>query len=261
MGVARVTSASRALRRDTRTAPVFPWRARHVPVRASFSAMLLLEAVKGEAARADFARRIEHRYGKNRLADAERPLTLVDQHEQGEGVDSVWYDRGGWAFWMLMQAMGRAETFSGLHAFVQKYRGNPDHPALHDLFETLRPHAKDPAAFDDCVAQWFEAVTLPRFELSSVTREPDGARWRVRGRLRNAGSGRVSVDVAASRGERPPKPGASAPPYREARTRVALDSGGEADFSIEADFAPDIVVVDPDVMILQLGRNGATIRL
>jgi hypothetical protein len=52
----------------------------------------------------------------------------------------------GWAFWMLMQAMGRTEMFSGLHAFVQKYRGNPDHPALHDLFEVLRPHAKDPAA-------------------------------------------------------------------------------------------------------------------
>jgi hypothetical protein len=186
----------------------------------------------------------------------------VGQAEQGGSLDTVWYDRGGWAFWMLMQAMGRAQMFSGLHAFVQKYRGNPDHPALHDLFETLRPHTKDSAAFDDCIALWFEAVTLPRFEIASATRERDGARWRVRGRLRNAGTGRVTVDVAATTGERFPKQTASIdPPYREARTRLSLAPQAEADFSIEADFAPENVVVDPDVMVLQLGRNGATTRL
>ncbi|MEO8179504.1 MAG: hypothetical protein ABI895_11795 [Deltaproteobacteria bacterium] len=106
---------------------------------------------------------------------------------------------------MLMQAMGRTEMFSGLHAFVEKYRGNRDHPALHDLFEVLRPHAKHPQAFADRIAQWFEAVTLPRFEIVSATKEQSGRNWQVRGRLRNAGTGRVSVDVAAVTGERSSK--------------------------------------------------------
>jgi ABC-2 type transport system permease protein len=227
-----------------------------------FSAMLLLEAVKGEDARIDFAQRIEHRYGKARVADAEQPLTLVDESGHREGRDTVWYDRGGWAFWMLMQTMGRAEMFSGLHAYVEKYRGNPDHPALHDLFEVLRPHAQHPQAFADCIAQWFEAVTLPRFEFVSATKEQNGASWQVRGRLRNAGTGRVTVDVAVATGERSSKTSAATDtPYRETRTRVSLTAGGDADFSIDADFLPERVVVDPDVMVLQLGRNGATMRL
>ena len=185
----------------------------------------------------------------------------VDGVIEDPGGSEDW-DRGGWAFWMLMRAMGRAEMFSGLHAYVQKYRGNPDHPALHDLFDVLRPHAKDRGAFDDCVAQWFEAVTLPRFEIASATREKDGARWRVQGRLRNAGTGRIEVDVAATIGERFPKQtAASETPYREARTSVSLLPGGETAFSIDADFEPESLVVDPDVMFLQLGRKGATTRL
>ncbi len=227
-----------------------------------FSAMLLLQAVKGESARMDFAKRLEHRYGKDRVADAEQPLVRVDQAGGRKGLNTVWYDRGGWAFWMLMQEMGRAEMFAGLHAFIETYRGNPDHPALHDLFETLRPHANDPKAFDECVAQWFEAVTLPRFEIVSAAKEPSGSGYRVHGRLRNAGSGRVKVVVAATAGERFPKqPDTGAKPYREVRTTVVLTPDTDVDFSVEADFSPENVVLDPDVMVLQLGRKGAATRL
>jgi hypothetical protein len=221
-----------------------------------FSAMLLLEAVKGEAARMDFAKRLEHRYGKSRVADAEQPLVRVDSTGNRKGLETVWYDRGGWAFWMLMETMGRQEIFAGLHAYVEKYRGNPDHPTLHDLFVTLRPHARDPKAFDDCVAQWFAAVTLPRFEVAAITKEPVGSGMRIAGRLRNAGTGDLSVDVAVVAGERFGSAG-----YREARTRVSVGPARDAEFSIETDFAPANLVVDPDVKILQLGRKGATIRL
>ena len=81
----------------------------------------------------------------------------------------------------------------------------------------------------------------------------------MRGRLRNAGTGRLTVTVAATHGERFAK--APKEPYRDARTEVLLDPAGEADFAIDADFDPDALVVDPDVMILQVGRKGATARL
>jgi len=160
--------------------------------------------VKGEKARIDFAERLERHYAKERAADAEQPLVSSDSAEGRKGLSAVWYDRGGWGFWMLMQAMGREELFRGLHAFVEAYRGQLgpiDHPTFHDFFETLRPFAKDVGAFDDVVAQWFEAVTVPRLVIESLACEPlEGGRWRVRGQIRNAGSGRLSVAIALASG-------------------------------------------------------------
>ena len=216
-----------------------------------FSAMLLLEAVKGERARMDFARRIEHHYEKGRNAAAEQPLTGVDSGGERKGLGVVWYDRGGWAFWMLLQEMGREQMFAGLRAFVERYRTNKDHPALPDLFAVLRPHARDPQGFDDLVQQWFAAVTLPRFEFLAVSRAPLGNGWRVSGRLRNAGTGRITVELAASTGQR------FTAGYRDARTRVRLEPEKPTDFSIETPFKPEAVEVDPDVMVLQQGRKGA----
>jgi hypothetical protein len=223
--------------------------------------LLLVQAVKGDDARMELARRLEHHYAKSRVADAEQPLVRVDSDGPRKGLDTVWYDRGGWAFWMLMEAMGRGEMFAGLHAFISTYRENPDHPTMHDLFAVLRPHAKDVAAFDACVAQWFEAVTLPRFEVASATKSPDGAGFRVRGRVRNAGTGDIEVDVAAVRGERSHASDVDASPYQQEKARVRLGPGGAADFEISTAFDPERVLVDPDVMVLQLGRKGATARL
>jgi ABC-2 type transport system permease protein len=216
-----------------------------------FSAMLLLEAVKGERARMEFARRIEHHYEKGRSASSEQPLTELDGDAERDGQSVVWYDRGGWAFWMLLQQMGRQEMFRGLRAFVENFRGNPDHPALPDLFAVLRPLARDGAAFDAFVQQWFERVTVPRFELLSARREKSGGGWRVTGRVVNTGTGRVPVDLAATTGQR------FQPGYREARTRLHLEPDRPVDFTLETPFSPEQVVVDPDVMVLQLGRSAA----
>ncbi|WP_394844495.1 hypothetical protein LZC95_46510 [Pendulispora brunnea] len=209
-----------------------------------FSAMLLLEAVKGKEARIAFADRIERHYARERRADSEQPLVRSDSVEGRLGLAPVWYARGGWAFWMLLHTTGREEFFRGLHAFVAKYRGNADHPTLHDFFETMRPFAKDPAEFDAFVAEWFEAVTVPRFRTSARC-ESVGARWRVRGRLENEGSGRVWVEVAATAGP------------RSARTRVRVAPDAPAEFEIDTDFPPEQIVVDPDRMVLQLERQAA----
>jgi ABC-2 type transport system permease protein len=103
------------------------------------------------------------------------------------------------------------------------------------------------------VHQWFEQVTLPRFELSSLGIEAlPGGKWRVSGKLRNAGTGDVSVDVAAVSGEQN---------RREQRANVITRAGVVVDFVLETDFAPERLVVDPDVMVLQVGRKGAAGKL
>ena len=78
-----------------------------------FSALLLVEAVKGARARQELSKWIEHRYTKERVADAEQPLMSVDSAAGRKGVSTVWYNRGGWVFWMLMQTMGASSCSPG----------------------------------------------------------------------------------------------------------------------------------------------------
>jgi ABC-2 type transport system permease protein len=226
-----------------------------------FSAMLLLEAVKGEKARMDFAKRLEHNYSKQRVADAEQPLFQVDEDGKRKGLQTVWYDRGGWAFWMLMNRMGRQAMFDGLRAFITDYRGNSDHPTLDDFFVVLRKHASDPKAFDDCQAQWFESTSVPHYQILSATKTKVGKRWRVAGSLRNVGTGSFQVDVAIEKGVRFQEDKASERNFLQAKTQVVVEPGKDVPFSLEADFEPQRVVVDPDVMVLQLGRKGTVKKL
>ncbi len=67
----------------------------------------------------------------------------------------------------------------------------------------------------------------------------------------------MPVAVAAVRGERfgednKPKPG-----YRDARVTVTLGAGESKTVTILCPFDPKQLVVDPDVQVLQIRRNGA----
>ena len=91
--------------------------------------------------------------------------------------------------------------------------------------------------------------------------------WIVRGTLTNVGTGRMRVQVAATASERWSDEGDDgsrtvvAEGYRDARAEVVLGAGESAEFSIRADFAPERVVIDPDVMVLQLNREFAVVEL
>ena len=88
-------------------------------------------------------------------------------------------------------------------------------------------------------------------------------------RIHNKGSGRMTVEIAAARGERFADDGdvalagtsTSEASYREARTTVTLGTGQSETVTIECDFEPERLVVDPDVRVLQLNRDAAIIHL
>ncbi|HET9226159.1 MAG TPA: M1 family aminopeptidase, partial [Thermoanaerobaculia bacterium] len=219
-----------------------------------FSTLLLLEKVKGPRARMEASKRIEENYGEDRRADAERPLVLNDGTRNGD--QTVTYDKGGWVFWMLMQHMGRDRALAGIQKFMRDWAGNPDHPVLQDFVATLRPFAPDPAAFDAFTRQWFHEVVVPEYELSGARKEKAGKQWKVTVKVKNAGTGRMPVQVAAARGER--FEGAERDqPYRDARTTVTLGAGESKTVTILCPFDPERLVVDPDVQVLQLRRNAA----
>ena len=229
---------------------------------AHYSTMLLHEQVYGDRYRMEFGKRIESSYGDGRFVDSERPLVRTDGTRAGDGT--VTYDKGGWVMWMLQQEMGRDQTLAGLRAFIEKYNPDPDFPVLQDMLEVLRGFAPDTAAFDIFAEQWFHDVVVPEYEFEDVTKTGDDADgWVVRGTVRNVGTGRMTVEVAATAGERWSDEGDDAERsvvaegYRDARTTVALGHNQSVEFEIHAPFDPERVLVDPDVLVLQLNRDAA----
>jgi ABC-2 type transport system permease protein len=232
---------------------------------AHFSTILLQGAAKGEHERIEFCKRIEERYGDGRQVDSERPLVKIDGTRPGD--NTVTYDKGGWVFWMLHRLMGEERSFAGLQSFIRAYEGNRDHPVLQDFVEHMRGHAADRDAYDAFVDQWFFDVVIPEYQLEDVTYEAGV----VRGILRNVGSGRMKVEVAAERGTRFPDPDESgaeagseseqdAETYATVSFSLELGAGEEREFTLRCDFEPERVLVDPDALVLQLGRERAIHR-
>ena len=228
---------------------------------AHYATTLLHEQVYGDRYRMEFSKRLEENYGDGRFVDSERAMVKTDGSRSGDGV--VTYDKGGSVMWMLQQEMGRDNILAGLRAFIGKYNPDPDFPVIQDMLAVLRDFAPDTAAFDDFAAQWFHDVVVPEYEFSDVTREQEGEGWVVRGTVTNVGTGRMRVEVGAVTGERWSDEGDDrgrtvvAEGYRDARKVVVLGAGESAEFVIRADFEPERVLIDPDVMVLQLNREAA----
>jgi len=228
---------------------------------AHFSTILLFEKVRGLEQRIAFATALEQRYCSRRGVDSERAMVRVDGSRKGD--TTVTYDKGAWVFWMLMQHMGREEMLSGLQSFIAHYLDDRDHPVLQDLAAHLRPFAPDPVAYDEFVDQWFFDVVLPEFTLGRAVRQraagANGA-WDVEVIVRNAGTGRLPVEVAAQRGKRFAIADDPGEVFREVRTVVELGAKESTRVHLECPFEPERIVVDPDATVLQRGRARAIHR-
>ena len=228
---------------------------------AHFSTLLLVEQVQGLAARIEFAKRLEERYGRNRHPDAEHPLVEIDGSRSGD--TTVTYDKGGWVFWMLLQQMGRERALAALRHFIADWKDSSDHPVLQDFTAALRSFAADPAAYDAFVRQWFLQVVAPEYQLRDAhkRRLAGGGGWEVTVAVRNAGSGRMPVEIAAARGRRFSAAGKPEPAYRDVRSTVLLGAGEERRVVMRCPFEPETVLVDPDALVLQLRRKAAVAKL
>ena len=195
---------------------------------AHYATILLHQEVNGERHRIEFTKRIEDSYGDNRFVNSERPLVKTDGSRRGD--PTVTYDKGGWVMWMLQQEMGRENLLTGLRAFINAYQSGSDFPVIQDMLAVLRDFAPDPEAFDAFTAQWFFDVVVPEYRLSGVTKERADRGWVVRGTVENAGTARMTVEVAATANERWSDAGDAgtrtvvSPSYRDARTSVELDA-------------------------------------
>ncbi|MHC4219356.1 MAG: hypothetical protein ACYSU7_12985, partial [Planctomycetota bacterium] len=124
--------------------------------------------------------------------------------------------------------------------------------------------APDPEAFDEFVEAWFFDKVVPEYQLSDAraatgAAAPDEA-WFVTATIENRGTGRMPVEIAATRGTRFDDDGAPNPDYRESRVTITIGPEELADLTIPCDFEPDGVIVDPDALVLQLNRETAIVR-
>ncbi|MEM1041814.1 MAG: ABC transporter permease subunit [Bacteroidota bacterium] len=227
---------------------------------AHYSTLRLREAVHGLRGRIAFATQIEATYTGQRRVDSEPPLARITGSGRTDGT--LAYNKGAWALWMLHTHLGDAAMQAGLRAFFDRYvdPADGDYPALHDFIETLRPFAPDSAAYQDFVDQWFFEVVLPEYQLSDVEVAPQGERWLVSATVENVGTGTMTVEVAATRGERfegyDPDPA-----YAEARTAVRLAPRQPERIALAVPFEPERLTVDPDALVLQLNRDRAAAEL
>jgi hypothetical protein len=218
---------------------------------ANFSAALLYEEEKGPAQRRAFLRLAEALYEKSRSGGRELPL--VEDRAEGPGGmahgGSQAYNKGAWAFWMLMDHMGRDCFMAGLRDFIARYRDSADHPDLEDLLAALRARARDPGAFDAFTAQWFRGVDLPWYQVASARRTPlpEGG-WKVVCTLVNRGGTRMPVTVAL------------VADGRSCLETTTLGAGEQQTRTWACPFRPDRIEVDPDVRVLQTNRREAVFR-
>jgi ABC-type transport system involved in multi-copper enzyme maturation permease subunit len=253
---------------------------------AHFSTVLLFDQVKGERGRMEFLKRIEEDYANDRQADSERPLVKTDGSKTGDRV--VTYDKGGWVFWMLLNHLGRERDLAGVSDFIRTYADNPDHPVLQDFVAVLRKQAADTTAYDAFVRQWFFEKVLPEYRISDARRVQIAAdaataaradatagaadstasashstagSWEVTASVENAGTGLMPVEVAATAGKRFDTAGKPDSTYHDARATVSLGAGEKKRVTIRCSFKPERLVVDPDVMVLQLERKRAEVKL
>jgi len=232
---------------------------------ANFSTMLLLDQVRGPAARIDFATRSEAFYGETRQPGDEKPLAETFGARPADVT--VIYDKGGWAFWMLLQQMGREAYFAGARHFIAQYHEAPGHPVLQHFVAAMRPYAPDPAGFDEIADQWFFKVVMPEYRIVEAHKQRraggnGGESWEVVARVANAGTARMPVEVAAaSRRDRFGDDGKEIAGYRDVRATLVLGPGEEKQVRLVCPFDPQRLVVDPDAKVLQLQRKAASVRL
>ncbi len=227
---------------------------------AQYSALLLQHQVFGLKQRIEFSTALERRYLANRRIDVELPLVEIAGTRSGD--TTVMYEKGGWAMWMLHNLLGEEATRGGLQAFFEAYIGNPDHPALEDLLATLSPFAPDSQEFERFTDEWYREVVLPEFRFSDTRVNRVGDAYLVETTIQNTGSGSARVFVAAQAGERfPLVVGLFGSDYREAKQQVLLGPGRSETIRLWCDFEPQILVADPDALVLQAERHAARVDL
>ncbi len=208
-----------------------------------FSTILLIEQVKGLAARIEFCKRIEESYGDDRQVDSEKPLVKID------GSQARRHDGH-----LRQDGLGRVDAAAGdgprepaagstrVPVGVRREPRSPGAAGLHRLPARVRAGRRR-------VRRLRQAV-VPRGRRARIRARggEEGSGWRRLERDREGdqpGAGTIPVEVAVVKGERFDEKGVADADYQDARATVTLGARESKDVAIRCDFEPERVLSIP----------------
>ncbi|MCE9595127.1 MAG: hypothetical protein K8S98_13155 [Planctomycetes bacterium] len=228
---------------------------------AEYSAMVLIDAKRGERARLIFLRNEEDTYLRGRKADKEVPLAQLEN----EGP-VYWYNKGSLVFYMLERRIGRARVLEGLAHFVERWnrRSNSAQPSfatIRDLLAELqRTHKeRDLGWFYD---QWFDQVVIPDLVVRSATVRKNATTWTVDFTVENVGTGRAAVSAEAIKGEWDLEKLEGDADFRvSSPLALTIDPGKTINASLSSEFEPTKLIVDRLYECIDFDRTNNSFAL
>lgn len=230
---------------------------------AEYSAMRLIGTLRGERMRQAHMRHAERRLAE--LSDRESPWTLANFDDGASEAYTLLYHKGPWVFWMLADMLGEEASDAAHRQFIAENRETRDHPLLPDYIATMRAHATDKDRFDQFVREWIDSPQIGDYRIDALDSRPIAPdqgpaggepRWRSTVRVHNIGAVTMPIEVAVTNG-RDRWSSDPAEPYRDERASAVIGPDIVFEFTIETPFEPVEAVVDPDVRVLQMNRQGA----
>ena len=215
---------------------------------ATYSALLYVERALGETRRRALFEDLEYFYLRNRQPGNEQALVAVDGTRYSD--TAVMYHRAALVFYMLSRMVGVDKFLAMLSDFYDEFAFRRVHPTVADLLSRLEGRGPTVRAFLD---EFIHGTAVPNVAYAEVSKRRQGdGRWVVTFQLVNRGGGAVEVVVEA-RGQRP-----------EHRSRIrARVTGGPtppATVTLECDFEPRLLEIDPDRTVLLQRRGRAMYR-
>ncbi len=217
---------------------------------ANYATLLLHESARGTDSRAAYSRQLEASYLSARRASTERGLLLTT--ERDAGGEAVLSQRGAFVLWMLRDAIGADRMDDGVRNFAQDRLRLGDDASPEVLLAQLQRVAPDAAHFAEFIEQWMRSSALPEFTVHIVSSEYRDGQWQTGVSVENVGTGSADVEIELQGGE--VAAGQRGPVARQV---VTLNAGQGQVLQVKTDFSPRVVVVDPDVRVLQRNRDRA----
>lgn len=228
---------------------------------AEYSAMLLIDAKRGERARLIFLRREEDTYLRQRNADKEPPLAKLENEGQ-----AYWYQKGALVFTMLERRIGRARVLEGLSNFIERWNrratsAQPSYPTIRDLITELKRTHKE-RDLDWFYDQWFDQVVIPDLVVRDATVRRSGSTWTVDFSVENVGTGRAVVGVEAIQGKWNLDELEGDDAFRTSESLgLTVDAGQTVRASLSSTFAPERLIVDRLYECIDFDRTNNVVEL
>ena len=227
---------------------------------AEYSTIRLLQHARGDEARQSYLKAQENIYLNERDPSREPMMDRVLDDDRYSTV--VNYNRAGWIFWMAASILGIEHHDAQLKDMAEYYHERTECPVLEDYIAWMSANAgENRRAFGTFARKWMSWNCVNEFvltKLSCKSPSADESDWTTTLRVNLVSDESCSppfeVTIAVMGEQIDGSP-------QELQYQIPEHSNWPIEIEIRSPFQPTQAVVDPDVNVLQINRDGAKIDL